>query len=181
MLISSQKFYNDVFHVFAFACFHLFVFFALVYVCCVGWVAAVCAAFLCRNFLMKQPATTHPSSCPHNDITLSRKHGKKEEKVKKKSPPSKVIKYQCKIWFRFVHNTLIKIPFQKNIYNWTMKLSSSVGVSTQRNALTLPFSDAIMSVMAPLLISDYVLTLWHWWRSVFALFLDTFWKSYQCV
>ena len=84
MLILSQKFYNDVFHVFAFACFHLFVFFALVYVCCVGWVAAVCAAFLCRNFLMKQPATTHPSSCPHNDITISRKHGKKEKKKIKK-------------------------------------------------------------------------------------------------
>ena len=29
------------------------------------------------------PATTHPSSCPHNDITISRKHGKKEEKSPK--------------------------------------------------------------------------------------------------
>ena len=144
---------------FVFACFHLFVFFALVYVCCVGWVAAVCAAFLCRNFLMKQP-TTHPSSCPHNDITISKKHGKKEEKSPKKSPPSKVFKYQCKIWFKFVHSTLIKTPFQKNIYIWrflTLKLSSSVGVSAQHNALSLPFSDAIMSVMAPLLVSDYVL------------------------
>ena len=125
--------------------------------------AAVCAAFLCRNFLMKQPATTHPSSCPHNDITLSRKHGKKEEKVQKISAIKSnqiSIDNWCKTWFRFVHSTLIKIPFQKNIYNWrflTLKLSSSVGVSTQRNALTLPFSDAIMSVMAPLLISDYVL------------------------
>ena len=144
---------------FVFACFHLLVFFALVYVCCVGWVAAVCAAFLCRNFLMKQPTTTHPSSCPHNDITISRKHGNKEEK-NLKNLHHQVFKFRCKIWFKFVHSTLINTPFQKNIYIWrflTLKLSSSVGVSTQRNALALPFSDAIMSVLAPLLISDYAL------------------------
>ena len=123
-----------------------------------GWrryVLHFCAGI---SWWSNQPLLTLPA-VPTMILHSAENMVKKREKSKQ-SPPSKEIKYQCKIWFRFVHSTLIKIPFQKNIYNWrflTLKLSSSVGVSTQRNALTLPFSDAIMSVMAPLLISDYVL------------------------
>ena len=130
------------------------------------------------NQLLTLPAV------PTMILQSAKNMAKKRKKVQKNLHHQKYSSINEKIWFKFVHSRLIKTPFQKNMYIWrflTLKLSSSVGVSTQRNALSLPFSDAIMSVMAPLLISDYVLTLWHWWRSVFALFLDTFWKSYQCV